>query len=99
MAKKYYEDDAVTLYHGDCLERPEWWTGADVLVTDPPYGMAYQSGWVRDRTDRAIAGDDTTGVRDAALHAWGTVPRSSSAPGAPSVHATLEPFSSGTRGW
>ena len=74
MAKKYYEDDAVTLYHGDCLEHPEWWTGADVLVTDPPYGMAYQSGWVRDRTDRAIAGDDTTGVRDAALHAWGNRP-------------------------
>ena len=70
----YYQDDLVTLYHGDCLERPEWWTGADVLVTDPPYGMAYQSGWVRDRTDRAIAGDDTTGVRDAALHAWGNRP-------------------------
>lgn len=70
----YYQDDLVTLYHGDCLERPEWWTDADVLVTDPPYGMAYQSGWVRDRTDRAIAGDDTTGVRDAALHAWGNRP-------------------------
>ena len=70
----YYQDDLVTLYHGDCLEHPEWWTGADVLVTDPPYGMAYQSGWVRDRTDRAIAGDDTTGVRDAALHAWGNRP-------------------------
>ena len=74
MAQKYYEDDLVILYHGDCLERPEWWTDADVLVTDPPYGMAYQSGWVRDRTDRAIAGDDTTGVRDAALHAWGNRP-------------------------
>lgn len=70
----YYQDDLVTLYHGDCLEHPEWWTDADVLVTDPPYGMAYQSGWVRDRTDRAIAGDDTTGVRDAALHAWGNRP-------------------------
>ena len=74
MTQKYYEDDLVILYHGDCLERPEWWTGADVLVTDPPYGMAYQSGWVRDRTNRAIAGDDTTGVRDAALHAWGNRP-------------------------
>ena len=70
----YYQDDLVTLYHGDCLEHPEWWTDADVLVTDPPYGMAYRSGWVRDRTDRAIAGDDTTGVRDAALHAWGNRP-------------------------
>ena len=74
MGQKYYEDDYVTLYHGDCLEHPEWWTDADVLVTDPPYGMAYRSGWVRDRTDRPIAGDDTTGVRDEAFKIWGNRP-------------------------
>ncbi len=65
----YYQDDFVTLYLGDCLTQTAW-LDADVLCTDPPYGMAHRSGWGA----RPIAGDETTGARDAALAAWGDRP-------------------------
>lgn len=71
MTAPYYQDDLVTLYHGDCLSVTEW-LAADVLVTDPPYGMAYRSGWVKD--DRDIAGDEGTTARDTALELWGPRP-------------------------
>lgn len=41
--KPYYQDDAVTLYHGDCREIVPQLGKFDLLLTDPPYGMDYQS--------------------------------------------------------
>lgn len=67
--KSYYQDDWVTLYHGDCLEIVAW-LDADVLVTDPPYGMAHRSGMDGKFGDCAVAGDATTDTRDAALALW-----------------------------
>jgi hypothetical protein len=46
--KPYYQDDAVTIYHGDCREIMPQLPKVDLVVTDPPYGMArhgrYQCG-------------------------------------------------------
>ena len=80
MVTPYYADDLVTLYLGDCREITEW-LAADVLVTDPPYGI----GWKRHGggkatngrgTDRheGIEGDTDTRLRDNTLAAWGSRP-------------------------
>lgn len=55
----YYADDAVTLYHGDALEvlprLPR--ASVDLIVADPPYGVAWQSG-LRKTKLKKIHGDD-----------------------------------------
>lgn len=80
--KPYYEDDQVTLYHGDCLEVTEWLT-ADVLVTDPPYGIAHatretyggnMNGKGAVSQKNVIANDEDTDTRDKVLERWGTKP-------------------------
>jgi DNA modification methylase len=73
VSAPYYADDQVTLYLGDCREITEW-LAADVLVTDPPYGMDVRSGWGGHHGDLRIAGDDGTATRDAVLALWGERP-------------------------
>ena len=69
--KPYYDDGkGIVLYLADCREETSWLT-ADVLVCDPPYGMAYESSWT---TRRPIAGDRDAGLRDDVLSRWGDRP-------------------------
>ena len=81
----YFQNDLVTLYHGDCLEITEW-LEADVLVTDPPYGIAWaatkgaygpnmKQRQVKQQTiANAVANDNDAKVRDDALSLWGKRP-------------------------
>ena len=74
MSAPYYQDDLVTLYLGDCLESQQW-LGADVLVTDPPYGMGYLSNFNKTPgVGRKVAGDHDTKARDTVLAQWGERP-------------------------
>ena len=76
----YYEQDGITIYHGDCREvLPS--VQFDVVLTDPPYGISWaQIGTGKTaktlgmRTHQPIIGDDDVSVRDAALAMIGCRP-------------------------
>lgn len=82
----YWSGDGVVLYLGDCREVTEW-LAADVLVTDPPYGVHHSPRGTRGSNAPVILGEERTGraadrtlgpehvaVRDAALGMWGERP-------------------------
>lgn len=76
MPKPYFENELVTLYHGDCLEITDW-LDADVLVTDPPYGVAWKSGTMSNANipvSEKINNDEKPDVRDKSLELWGSKP-------------------------
>lgn len=67
--KPYYQDSAVTIYHGDCREIIPKLDPVDLVLTDPPYGIKYRSNhnssrrgkwakWVRYENMPGIIGDD-----------------------------------------
>ena len=39
LPKAYYEDESVTIYHGDCREILPLLDRVDLVLTDPPYGV------------------------------------------------------------
>jgi len=63
MAKPYYQDAYVTIYHGDCREILPHLEPVDFLLTDPPYGRRMNFG----RKEKKIVGDVDTSIRDEVL--------------------------------
>lgn len=74
MLQPYFQDEGVTIYCGDAAEVLPQVAVCDLLVTDPPYGVDFQSNRRQKRLDK-IAGDDGTydaaPVLDAALRRIG----------------------------
>ncbi len=71
----YYQDDLVTIYHGDCREVSAW-LDADVLITDPPYGVGGALSFSGSSSERrfGIQEWDDLDIRDEVLALWSDRP-------------------------
>jgi DNA modification methylase len=72
----YYEQDGIAIYHEDARDfcvagHPHLFF--DVMLTDPPYGIGYESGRFG-TLPRSIVGDKDTSTRDEILMWWGDNP-------------------------
>lgn len=63
----YYQDELVTIYHGDWRYAWAALDGESTAVTDPPYGIGYESGMPSATIARSIVGDRDTTERDTFL--------------------------------
>lgn len=61
------EDGSVWLMEGDSREVVAQLTDIGSVVTDPPFGYAFSSGWEGPNQGKQIEGDSDTSVRDEVL--------------------------------
>jgi site-specific DNA-methyltransferase (adenine-specific) len=66
--KPYYQDEAVTLYHGDCREVLPSLSGIDLAVTSPPYNLGRPTGAYANMRDGYASHSDD--LEDAEYVAW-----------------------------
>lgn len=66
----YYEENGITIYHGDCREVLPTLAPVDLLLTDPPYGIGADKNLRANKQHgRAVAPSKDYGVGD-----WDEVP-------------------------
>lgn len=68
----YYQDDSVTIYHGDCRELVETLPHRAALVTDPPYGIRADS--VQAQRANTQRGKALARSRDYGVSSWDSQP-------------------------
>ena len=62
----YYQQDGITIYNADCRDvLVPGWLVADMVFTDPPYGVQYDGGHCLSGRAREMLYDDDTNV-----YAW-----------------------------
>lgn len=54
----YFDRNGIRLYHGDCAEAE---IPCDLIVTDPPYGQEFKSGWT-EHWGRIMGDDDLNSI-------------------------------------
>ena len=67
MSTPYYQDDSCTIYHGDCREIAPTLGKDFALVSDPPYGMAWDTDSTR------FTGGEERHKREMGREDWGVV--------------------------
>ncbi len=76
--KPYYEESGITIYNADCREILPDLERSDLLLTDPPYGIALRNHGKNDgrrrRTDFEIAGDESKAIGQEVILSLGEIP-------------------------
>ena len=52
--KPYYQDESVTIYNADCREVLPTLDKVDLVLTDPPYGVALGTQYNAKETRRGV---------------------------------------------
>lgn len=69
MIKPYYEENGITIYHGDCREILPHLQNVDLVLTDPPYGLG-------ENNKRAISRGNIARPTDYGDFNWDNAPAS-----------------------